>query len=161
MTALSNDADHTYDLKGPDGVIVFKDFRPGRVAFLPYWRTSYGGNNRMQKLNRDDSNKVLLLDYNKILADVIGPNSRDNWLKHSAPRHSETVNVLFMDGHTETRDPAEIERSAGVQGSDRRSLLARAEEFTGLGVTLLTVGTNGPDYDLAEAEALCRWRDDR
>ena len=61
------------------------------------------------KLNRDDSNKVLLLDYNKILADVIGPNARDNWLKHSAPRHDGTLNVLFMEGHTETRDPAEID----------------------------------------------------
>ena len=38
----------------------------------------------MPKLNRDDSGKVLLLDYNKILADVIGPNARDNWLRHSA-----------------------------------------------------------------------------
>ena len=30
-----------------------------------------------------------------------------------------------------------------------------------LGVTLLTVGVNGPDYDLTGAEALCRWRDGR
>jgi prepilin-type N-terminal cleavage/methylation domain-containing protein/prepilin-type processing-associated H-X9-DG protein len=109
LTALSEDSGHTYDLKGPDGLVVFRNFGPGRVAFLPYWRTSYGGNNRMQKLNRDDSNKVLLLDYNKILADVIGPNARDNWLKHAAARHSATINVLFMDGHTETLDPAEID----------------------------------------------------
>jgi prepilin-type N-terminal cleavage/methylation domain-containing protein len=77
FTALSEDSGHTYDLKGPDGLVVMKNFGPGRVAFLPYWRTSYGGSNRMQKLNRDDSNKVLLLDYNKILADVIGPNARE------------------------------------------------------------------------------------
>jgi len=25
----------------------------------------------------------------------------------------------------------------------------------------LTVGVNGPDYDLSAAEALCRWRDRR
>ncbi len=103
------DADHTYDLKGPDGVVVYENFRPGKTAFLPYWRTSYGANNRMQKLNRDDSGKVLLLDYNKILADVVGPNARDNWPKHHAPRHSESINVLFMDGHTESRDPNEID----------------------------------------------------
>jgi hypothetical protein len=24
---------------------------------------------------------------------------------------------------------------------------------------LLTVGVNGPDYDLGDAEELCRWRD--
>ncbi len=109
LTALSENSGHTYDLKGPDGLVVFKNFAPGRTAFLPYWRTSYGGNNRMPKLNRDDSGKVLLLDYNKILADVIGPNARDNWLKHSAPRHSEAINVLYMDGHAESRDPAEID----------------------------------------------------
>jgi hypothetical protein len=26
---------------------------------------------------------------------------------------------------------------------------------------MLTVGVNGPDYDLTQAEALCRWRDRR
>jgi hypothetical protein len=40
-------------------------------------------------------------------------------------------------------------------------MLAGAEALVGLGVTLLTVGVNGPDYDLAPAEALCRWRDER
>ena len=58
----------------------------------------------MPKLNRDDSGKVLLLDYNKILADVIGPNARDVWLRRRY-RHDGTLNVLFMDGHSETHDP--------------------------------------------------------
>ena len=40
----------------------------------------------MPKLNRDDSGKVLLLDYNKILADVIGPNARDVWPQVPPPR---------------------------------------------------------------------------
>ena len=60
------------------------------------------------------------------------------------------------------RDPALIERSAGVSrkgGPD--ALLAEADALAGLGVTLLTVGANGPDYDLTAAEALCRWRDRR
>jgi prepilin-type N-terminal cleavage/methylation domain-containing protein/prepilin-type processing-associated H-X9-DG protein len=109
LTALSENSGHTYDLKGPDGLVVYPRFQPGSVAYLPYWRTSYGGNNRMQKLNRDDSGKVLLLDYNKILADVVGPDARDNWPRHHAPRHTEAINVLFMDGHAETRDPGEID----------------------------------------------------
>ena len=57
------------------------------------------------------------------------------------------------------RDPATIEHSAGIEGDDLDSLLAEADALVGLGVTLLTVGANGPDYDLREAEALCRWRD--
>jgi probable F420-dependent oxidoreductase len=66
------------------------------------------------------------------------------------------------------RDPATIEHSAGVENADGVSrgegtdaLIANAEAFAHLGVTLLTVGCNGPDYDLTAAQALCRWRDSR
>jgi hypothetical protein len=59
------------------------------------------------------------------------------------------------------RDPAAIERSAGVTGKGTDALLAEADALAALGVTLLTVGVNGPDYDLSDAEALCRWRDQR
>jgi hypothetical protein len=54
------------------------------------------------------------------------------------------------------RNPDTIERSAGV---NVENLLADAEGLVALGVTLLTVGVNGPDYDLSDAEELCRWRD--
>lgn len=56
------------------------------------------------------------------------------------------------------RDPTTIEHSSAVQGSGA-PLIAEAEALTRLGVTLLTVGCNGPDYDLTAAQALCRWRD--
>jgi alkanesulfonate monooxygenase SsuD/methylene tetrahydromethanopterin reductase-like flavin-dependent oxidoreductase (luciferase family) len=59
------------------------------------------------------------------------------------------------------RDPSSIERSAGVSGKGTDALLAEADALAGLGVTLLTVGVNGPDYDLSGAEALCHWRDQR
>ncbi|OBI04910.1 LLM class F420-dependent oxidoreductase [Mycolicibacter heraklionensis] len=63
------------------------------------------------------------------------------------------------------RDPAAIEHSAAVGGETGRSpisdVLAEADTLTGLGVSLLTVGSSGPDYDLSVAEALCRWRDQR
>ena len=66
------------------------------------------------------------------------------------------------------RNPATIERSAGVEdnsgvrrGEGIDGLIANAEGLEALGVTLLTVGCNGPDYDLSAAEALCRWRDKR
>jgi probable F420-dependent oxidoreductase len=59
------------------------------------------------------------------------------------------------------RDPATIERSAGVEGDTENALLAEADALAGLGVSLLTVGVNGPDYDLTRVEALCRWRDRR
>ena len=60
------------------------------------------------------------------------------------------------------RAPDTIERSAGVQGSGGvDAMLADADALAGLGITLLTVGSNGPDYDLSDVEALCRWRDRR
>jgi hypothetical protein len=59
------------------------------------------------------------------------------------------------------RDPATVERSSGVQGKDADALIANAGALVDLGVTLLTVGCDGPDYDLGPAEALVRWRDRR
>jgi probable F420-dependent oxidoreductase len=63
------------------------------------------------------------------------------------------------------RDPAAIEHSAAVGGETGRSgaeaLIAEAEALTDLGVSLLTIGATGPDYDLTGAETLCRWRDRR
>ena len=58
------------------------------------------------------------------------------------------------------RDPATIERSAGVQARGD-ALLAEADALIELGVRQFTVGVTGPDYDLSSAEALCRWRDSR
>jgi probable F420-dependent oxidoreductase len=69
--------------------------------------------------------------------------------------------VLAEHCATIGRDPGTIERSAGVTGKGTKALLADAEALTRLGVSLLTVGVNGPDYDLTDAEALCRWRDSR
>jgi alkanesulfonate monooxygenase SsuD/methylene tetrahydromethanopterin reductase-like flavin-dependent oxidoreductase (luciferase family) len=65
------------------------------------------------------------------------------------------------------RDPASIQRSAavggetGAGGDSASALIAEAEALTALGVSLLTVGSSGPDYNLSAAEALCRWRDRR
>ncbi len=57
------------------------------------------------------------------------------------------------------RDLASIEKSA--EAKNHGQLIANAEALVGLGVTMLTVGCNGPAYDLSDAEALCKWRDSR
>lgn len=66
------------------------------------------------------------------------------------------------------RDPSTIERAAGVEdnsgvlrGEALDALLANAAGLVDLGVSLLTVGVNGPDYDLTAAQALVTWRDER
>ena len=71
--------------------------------------------------------------------------------------------AAVLDGHCADvgRDPAAIERASGVPEKSVEAALAGAQTLTDLGVTLLTVGVNGPDYDLSIAEALVRWRDER
>jgi len=59
------------------------------------------------------------------------------------------------------RDPATIERSSGVTGDNIDDIVDNAEALAQLGVTLMTVGCNGPDYDLGPAQALIAWRDGR
>jgi probable F420-dependent oxidoreductase len=71
------------------------------------------------------------------------------------PRKAE---ILARHCKDVDRNPDTIERSAGVAGKTEDELVAEAEALVGLGVSLLTVGVNGPDYDLSQAEALCRWR---
>ena len=69
----------------------------------------------------------------------------------------------MLDAHCASvgRDPAQVERSAGLDGRDAETVVAQAEAMVALGVTLLTVGCDGPDYDLSRAETLVRWRDSR
>lgn len=57
------------------------------------------------------------------------------------------------------RDPSEIERSSGVPEGDDDAMRAGAQSLVDLGVTLLTIGVNGPDYDLTRTQALVDWRD--
>ncbi len=70
--------------------------------------SSYGVNGKVNYFLRD-SNKILLLDYNKVVADVVGTAAADVWPVQVAPRHSSTVNVLFEDGHAESRTPDSID----------------------------------------------------
>jgi len=69
--------------------------------------------------------------------------------------------VLARHCATTGRDPATVERSSGVAGKTLDDVVANAEALAQLGVTLMTVGSNGPDYDLSQAEALVAWRDTR
>lgn len=79
----------------------------------------------------------------------------DDYKKRSAilAEHCETIG----------RDPETIERStsAGVHTNSVDDVLRRADGLADEGVSLLTVGVGGPDYDMALLKALCDWRDQR
>ncbi len=64
------------------------------------------------------------------------------------------VRILDEWCATEGRDPAEIERSVGVEvGPD-----ATGDQLYDLGVRLFTIGLNGPDYDLAPVQDWLQFR---
>ncbi|WNB84623.1 LLM class F420-dependent oxidoreductase [Cellulomonas sp. ATA003] len=55
------------------------------------------------------------------------------------------------------RDPAQIERSVGVDGGPDE----QADQLVDAGATLFTIGVGGPDYDLSGVQEWVRWRDAR
>jgi prepilin-type N-terminal cleavage/methylation domain-containing protein/prepilin-type processing-associated H-X9-DG protein len=98
---------------GPDGSTVLtvgpNDW-PGATG-LCYWQgghADYGMNARAFRL-ADESGKILLVEYNKLVADVVGPDAGDIWRDSVAPRHRGNLNVLFADGSVSKRNPQEID----------------------------------------------------
>lgn len=83
----------------------------------------------------------------------------------SAETYPRKSDVLAEHCAAVGRDPAGIERSAALGGDQGMrnvdALLTEAEGLTNVGVSLLTIGCTGPEYDLTGVEALCRWRDGR
>jgi probable F420-dependent oxidoreductase len=67
--------------------------------------------------------------------------------------------VKILDQHCADvgRDPAEIERSVGVQGSPEES----GAQLRELGISMFTVGVGGPDYDLGSLRDWIAWRDEQ
>ncbi|WP_216208197.1 LLM class F420-dependent oxidoreductase [Amycolatopsis aidingensis] len=67
--------------------------------------------------------------------------------------------VRILDQHCADlgRDPAEIERSVGVQEAPEKL----GKPLHDLGITMFTVGTDGPNYDLGLLRDWIAWRDDQ
>jgi probable F420-dependent oxidoreductase len=61
----------------------------------------------------------------------------------------------------EGRDPAAIERAVGIEPDQLGHDLAHyADDYAALGFTQITLGINGPHYDLAPVSDWLSWRDD-
>lgn len=96
----------------PSGAQVLKVDQgqmPGASGEYPLnsGRAHYGMNGRVHRLIRD-SRRVLMVEYHKLVADVVGLDARDIWFEQVAPRHTGTLNVLYVDGHVESKTPMEI-----------------------------------------------------
>ena len=121
-----------YTLYDPQGQVVIdkngqpcQPFHQGQT-WLFNDRCSYGINNRAQVMLNGDSNHVLFVEYDKLVANVLPPltnassdlysNNQKNWLSNdqwggwgaSRFRHAGTMNVLYFDGHVEPHVTADI-----------------------------------------------------
>jgi probable F420-dependent oxidoreductase len=82
----------------------------------------------------------------------------DMWHAFGNPTTLERK-VAVLDQHCADlgRDPAEIERSTGVHGSPTEL----GPKLRDLGITMYTIGADGPDYDLTTLKAWLAWRDEQ
>lgn len=102
------------DVYAPDGTLVLKVAKgdmPGAADVYESDRKAkvdYGMNARAHKLYQD-SHKLLVVEYKKVIADVVGVDARDIWSDKVAPRHLGMLNVLFVDGHVESFHPRDID----------------------------------------------------
>ncbi|MBA4062525.1 MAG: hypothetical protein C0501_02240 [Isosphaera sp.] len=113
LTALSRNAGYTFDLVDAAGSVLISPFHPGTGATYTAGSSDYALNAQTRLLGKGggDSNRVLALDYNKTVADVVGGGAPDlaGWPNLVAPRHFPMANVLFYDGRVEARTPESID----------------------------------------------------
>ncbi|GAA3708201.1 LLM class F420-dependent oxidoreductase [Gordonia hankookensis] len=75
------------------------------------------------------------------------------------PTYERKSGILADHCSAVGRDPNAIEHSAGVQSKVPDEAVREAEQLVAAGISLITVGSSGPDYDLSVLEAVCKWRD--
>jgi len=109
-TSIAKYAGYTFKLFGPEDEVIADPFDKG----IEWWvssdsRASYGMNGRSHRLGPDEI-KILMVEYKITVAHVVGLDSRSaEWPEHIAPRHFDTLNVLYSDGHVESKRPEAID----------------------------------------------------
>jgi prepilin-type processing-associated H-X9-DG protein len=103
-----------YNLIGPDGKVLpgFENISGSTQATATgnSFDASYGMNVMAHRVPKRED-KVLVLDYNVVVANVTGttPTGLATWSKDIAPRHSGACNVLYMDGSVRSAVPFDID----------------------------------------------------
>jgi prepilin-type processing-associated H-X9-DG protein len=103
-----NSGSFEHDLRDQNDHPVLQPISTGAVVFIPaaaIAKTSYGVNNRAENFTWfDDLGKVLVIEYNSVVANVVGTSIMSGgdelgqWPTMCAPRHRGLMNVLFVDG---------------------------------------------------------------
>ncbi|HIA19213.1 MAG TPA: DUF1559 domain-containing protein, partial [Planctomycetaceae bacterium] len=109
VTSVDKHAGFTHDLYGPNDIPLILDFKPMKSIVVPTQKTSYGINSYVHHMDAPDATKILLVEYKKFIANVVGEDAKDIWYDQRALRHRGAMNVLFLDGHVETRVSSEID----------------------------------------------------
>jgi prepilin-type N-terminal cleavage/methylation domain-containing protein/prepilin-type processing-associated H-X9-DG protein len=101
---------YRHQLKGPTGELLADPFDKGFVWEVHGVDSSYAGNSRMGRF-QTDGKKILMLEYMKPVANVVGPYAVGvfDFYDNVAPRHAGMLNVLYVDGHVETTTPQSID----------------------------------------------------
>ena len=83
------------DLGGEPVLTVGQGQMPGATAEFRVGVDSahYGMNNRAERMT-GDSHRILVVEYLKPVADVVGVDARDIWMQQVAPRHSGAERAL-------------------------------------------------------------------
>lgn len=95
----------TWNVLDQNGATVSTGLLPGFDFVLDRELGSYGVQNHSRFLNSSGSTTILMVEYNKQEADVVGSDGDPNeWPQWSAPRHhgEDVMNVLFGDGHVDS-----------------------------------------------------------
>jgi len=104
-------AGYTFDLVDPHGNKIFSPFEPGAEWHAEgAGRASYGMNNRAAAMSPNDAKRILLVEYEKVVANVVGSTSNTlEWPDWVAPRHRGILNVLYEDGHVQKHRPNDVD----------------------------------------------------
>ena len=105
ITSTAKSAAFRHDPRGPSGTLI-EDMTPGDSAIIERFigKASYGINAHVRNLNvLDNHAKVLLIEYEKLIADVVMPDGTDDFFEYVPAFHpGDLVNVLYHAGHVAT-----------------------------------------------------------
>lgn len=112
ITSTAKSAAFRHDLLGPGGTLI-PDMTPGDSVDIERFvgKTSYGINAHVKNLHLGDNHaKILLIEYEKMIADVVLPDGTDDFWEYVPKFHpGDIINILFQGGHVDTMRVDEID----------------------------------------------------